>query len=67
MVEELESRAKELKIRHTFLGYLDYIRDAKRNFAEHPNKIFDQREAELIFMQVLNLVQDTYTEILQAS
>ena len=64
MVKELESRAKELKIQGTFLGYLDYIRDAKRNFAEHPNKIFGQREAELIFMEVLNLVQDTYAEIL---
>jgi len=29
--------------------------------------VSDQREAELIFMQVLNLVQDTYIEILQAS
>ena len=67
IVDELESRAKELKIRKTFLGYIDYIRDAKRNFAEHPNKIFGQREAELIFMEVINLVQDTYTEILQAS
>lgn len=67
IVKELESRAEELNIRGTFLGYLDYIRDAKRNFAEHPNKIFGQREAELIFMQVLNLVQDTYEEILQSS
>lgn len=67
MVKELESRAKELKIRDTFLGYLDYIRDEKRNFAEHPNKIFGQREAELIFMEVLNLVQDTYAEMLQTS
>lgn len=67
IVEELESRAKELKIQDTFLGYLDYIRDAKRNFAEHPNKTFGQREAELIFMEVLNLVQDTYAEILQVS
>ena len=67
MVKELESRAMELKIQDTFLGYLDYIRDAKRNFAEHPNKIFGQREAELIFMEVLNLVQDTYAEILQPS
>ena len=64
MVEELQSRAKELKIQGTFLGYLDYIRDAKRNFAEHPNKIFGQREAELIFMEVVNLVQDTYAEVL---
>ena len=67
IVRELKRRATELKIKDTFLGYLDYIRDAKRNFAEHPNKIFDQREAELIFMEVINLVQDTYAEILQAS
>ena len=67
MVRELESRADDLKIQDTFLGYLDYIREAKRNFAEHPNKIFCQREAELVFMEVLNLVQDTYAEILQPS
>lgn len=66
MVEELESRAKELKVKKTFLGYLDYVRDAKRNFAEHPNTIFEQREAELIFMQVLNLVHDTYLEMSRA-
>lgn len=63
MIEELRKRSEELKIRATFLGYLDYIRDAKRNFAEHPNKIYDQREAELLFMETVNLVQDTYTEM----
>ena len=67
IVRELKRRAKELKIKDIFLGYLDYIRDAKRNFAAHPNKIFDQREAELIFMEVINLVQDIYAEILQTS
>ncbi len=63
MIEELKRRSEELKIRATFLGYLDYIRDAKRNFAEHPNKIYDQRDAELLFMETVNLVQDTYTEM----
>lgn len=67
IVKELESTAEKSGVRGTFLGYLDYIRDAKRNFTEHPNKIFSQKEAELIFMQVLNLVQDTYEEILQSS
>ena len=64
IVDELKKRAVEFKIKDSFLGYLDYIRDAKRNFAAHPNKVFNQREAELIFMQVINLVQDTYEEIL---
>lgn len=63
MIEELRKRSEELKIRATFLGYLDYIRDAKRNFAEHPNKIYDQRDAELLFMETVNLVQDTYAEM----
>jgi len=67
IVRELKSRAKELRIQETFLGYLDYIRDAKRNFAAHPNKVFGQRQAEFIFMEVINLVQDTYAEILEAS
>ena len=66
VIKELKRCATELNIEDTFIGYLDYIRDAKRNFAEHPNKIFDQREAELIFMEVVNLVQDTYAEILEA-
>lgn len=63
IIKELKAKSEELKIEPTFLGYLDYIRDAKRNFAEHPNKIYDQREAELIFMEIVNLVQDTYAEI----
>lgn len=67
IVRELKTRATELNIKATFLGFLDYIRDAKRNFAAHPNKIYTQREAELVFMQVMNLVQDTYTEIIQTS
>lgn len=63
IIRELKQRSEELKIRDTFLGYLDYIRDAKRNFAEHPNKIYDQREAEFIFMEAVNLVKDTYADM----
>jgi hypothetical protein len=67
IVKELKRRATELNMKDSFIGYLDYIRDAKRNFAEHPNTVYGQREAELIFMEVINLVQDTYAEILEAS
>jgi hypothetical protein len=65
ITRELKARCQELNLKETFIGYLDYIGDAKRNFAQHPNKIYDQREAELIFMEVMNLVQDIYTEMSQ--
>jgi len=44
------------------LGYLDYIRAEKRNFAQHPNKIFTQKEAESIFTLIVNAVHDLYSK-----
>lgn len=45
------------------LGYLDYIRAEKRNLAQHPNKTFTQKEAERIFMEIVNAVHDIYSDI----
>lgn len=39
------------------LGYLNYIRDV-RNKADHPDKVFTQREAEQIFMHVVYTIQE---------
>lgn len=63
LTRELKSKAAELKIKDTFIGYLDYIGDAKRNFAQHPNKIYSLREAVIVFMQVVGLVEDIYAQI----
>lgn len=60
---ELKGKAKDLGIEGTFIGYLDYIGDAKRNFAQHPNKIYSLREAVIMFMQIVGLIEDIYTQI----
>ena len=47
---------KEMKeINPSLLNYLDYIREI-RNTAEHPDKIFDQLEAERLFHQVVDMI-----------
>ena len=63
VTSELKKKATNLGIEDTFIGYLDYIGDAKRNFAQHPNKIYSLREAVMIFMQVVALVEDIYAQI----
>ncbi len=63
LTQELKEKAKDLSIKDTFIGYLDYIGDAKRNFAQHPNKIYSLREAVMIFMQVASLIEDIYLQI----
>jgi len=63
LTRELKGKATGLGIEDTFVGYLDYIGDAKRNFAQHPNKIYSLREAVFIFMQVVGLVEDIYAQI----
>ena len=63
LTKELKSEAPVLGIEDTFVGYLDYIGDAKRNFAQHPNKIYSLREAVIIFMQIVGLVEDIYAQI----
>ena len=45
------------------LDYLDYIRSEKRNIAPHPDKVFTQREAERIFMEIVSATHDIYAEI----
>lgn len=46
------------------LGYIDYLRSEKRNFAQHPDRTFTQREAERIFMEIINAVHDIFVEML---
>lgn len=48
------------------LEYMDYIRSEKRNIAQHPTKIFNQREAERIFMEIVSATHDIYAEILRS-
>ena len=63
LTQELKGKAKTLGIEDTFVGYLDYIGDAKRNFAQHPNKIYSLRGAVIIFMQVVGLIEDIYAQL----
>lgn len=63
LTTELKGEATDLGIEDTFIGYLDYIGDAKRNFAQHPNKIYSLREAVMIFIQVVALIEDIYLQI----
>ena len=52
ILRELEEMKE---INSNLLNYLDYIREI-RNTAEHPDKIFDQMEAERVFHQVVDLI-----------
>lgn len=45
------------------LDYIDYLRSEKRNLAQHPDKVFTQREAERIFMEIISAVYDIHSEI----
>lgn len=63
LTKELKEKAGNLGLKDAFIGYLDYIGDTKRNFAQHPNMIYSLREAVMIFMQVLTFVEDIYREI----
>jgi|GEM_PF-5520251 len=63
LTNELKNQAEALSIEGTFLNYLDYIGDAKRNFAQHPNKIYSLREAVMIFMQVVGMIEDVYEKL----
>ena len=60
LIDELK---KIPKANTKLLGYLDFIRAEKRNFAAHPTKIFTQVEAERIFMHIVNAVHDIYSEL----
>jgi hypothetical protein len=43
----------------SLVGYMDYLRD-RRNEAEHPDRIFDQEEAERAFLAVVGLIHEIY-------
>ncbi len=42
------------------ISNLDYIRKTKRNITAHPDKIYNQREAESVFMQLISTVHELY-------
>ncbi len=46
----------------TLIGHLHYIRE-KRNEAEHPGKVFKQKEAENTFLTVINMIEEIYKEM----
>jgi len=50
------------KINKALIGYFDYIRDL-RNTAAHPDKIFDQVEAEGVFHKVVDMIYIISQEI----
>jgi len=58
----LDELIKREDVRKTLVGHLDYVRE-KRNEAEHPDRIFDQDEAENTFLTVTNLIREIYKEI----
>ncbi|GAH05264.1 unnamed protein product, partial [marine sediment metagenome] len=63
MTNALKTKAEELGIDDSFISFLDYIGKAKRNIAQHPNKIYSIREAVIIFMQTVAMVEDIYAKI----
>jgi len=63
LLHDLKSKASVFDIEDTFIAYLDYFGKTKRNFAQHPNKIYSLREAAVIFMQIMGMVEDIYVQI----
>jgi len=63
IIKELQ---KVPEVNQKLIGYIDYIRSEKRNIAQHPDKVFTQREAERIFMEIISATHDIYTEILSS-
>lgn len=43
--------------------YMDYIRSEKRNIAQHPTRIFTQKEAERMFMEIVCATHDIITAL----
>lgn len=60
--EILDQLLERNDVNRTLIGHLNYIRE-KRNQAEHPDKIFDQFEAETTFQTVVNAIRDIYSEM----
>ena len=59
LIEELQ---KTEGIKHTLMGYLNYLRGI-RNTAEHPDRVFNQTEAETVFIQVTGAAREIYQEM----
>jgi len=59
---------KELRqvrgINEKLISFIDYIRSERRNIALHPDKMFSQREAERIFMEIVSVTHDIYAKAL---
>ncbi len=47
----------------SLIGHLDYLRTARRNITQHPNRTFTQREAERIFMEVIPTIHSIYSDM----
>jgi hypothetical protein len=54
--EIIDELHKNSKVKKSFIGYLDYIRD-RRNEAQHPDKRFSQEEGEQILLHVKSLME----------
>jgi len=50
-------------INKDLIEHLDYIRKTRRNLAQHPDKIYNQREAERIFMEIISSTHDIYADM----
>lgn len=61
MLKELQEMPP---VNKKLIGYIDYIRSEKRNIAQHPTKVFNQREAERIFMEIVSATHDIHAEII---
>ena len=66
IIDELLKKDSNGKLVHdvnkSLMQHLDYIRENKRNVAEHPDKIFSQREAEGIFLLVIHTITEIHEE-----
>lgn len=67
ILNELLSKNKEgvhkYKVNKELLLLLDYIREAERNAAEHPDKRFEQEEAERMFSEVVKTIIEIYKDM----
>jgi len=50
-------------INKDLIEHLDYLRKTRRNLAQHPDKVYNQREAELIFMEIISTTHDIFSDI----
>lgn len=60
----IKELSKVQGVNKKLIGYIDYIRSEKRNIAQHPDKVFTQREAERMFMEIVNATHDIYADTL---